>query len=231
MDSFTLLAAANTAISMAKKGIEFYKEVRATAGDAKAVLDDLKAQFAKKPNPTNEEKRQYNEEVQRVQQVAKANPHDALGEIGENLGKFMDAYDAIIKLFIQEETDAKKVYKGEESIGRRALRRVLIRSRLDSMLAEIREQMVYNNLPELSGLWSKFEAMWQQIVEEQKQALAEEMMKAQIAEWQRRRIIRRMQDLAAWAGAILFILAWMWGVLLMIRMSQTYRGLSSYVWQ
>lgn len=231
MDPITLLAAANSAIVMAKKGIEFYKEVRATAGDAKAVLDDLKAQFAKKPNPTNEEKRQYNEEVQRVQKVAKADPHDALGEIGENLGKFMDAYDSIIKLFIQEETDAKKVYKGEESIGRRALRRVLIRSRLDSMLAEIREQMVYNAPPELGNLWGKFEAMWQQIVQEQKQALAEEMMKAQIAEWQRRKIIRRMQDLAAWAGAILFVLLWMWGVLLLIRMSQTYRGLSSYVWQ
>ncbi len=231
MDPLTLLAAANTAIAMAKKGIEFYKEVRATAGDAKAVLDDLKAQFAKKPNPTNEEKRQYNEEVQRVQRIEKADPNEALGEIGENLGKFMDAYDAIIKLFIQEETDAKKVYKGEESIGRRALRRVLIRSRLDSMLAEIREQMVYNAPQELGSLWSKFEAMWQQIVEEQKLAIQEEMKKAQIAAWQRRRIMRRMQDLAAWAGAILFVLLWMWAVLLMIRTSQTYRGLSYYVWQ
>ena len=66
MDPFTLLAAANTAVAMAKKRIEFYKEVKATAGDVKDVLEDLKAQFAKKPNPSNEEKRQFNEEVQRL---------------------------------------------------------------------------------------------------------------------------------------------------------------------
>ncbi len=62
--------------------------------------------------------------------------------------------------------ESKKVYKGDESIGRRALRRVLIRSRLDSMLASIREEMVYNAPPELGSLWSKFEAMWKQINEE-----------------------------------------------------------------
>lgn len=231
MDPFTLLAAANTAVAMAKKGIEFYKEVKATAGDVKDVLEDLKSQFAKKPNPTIEEKRQYNEEVQRVQRIAKADPHEALGEIGENLGKFMDAYDAIIKLHMQEEMDAKKVYKGDESIGRRALRRVLIRNRLDSMLAELREQMIYGAPPELGSLWSKFEAMWETIVEEQRQAHAVELQKAQIAAWRRARTINRLKALATWAGAILFVLLWMWAVLIQIRMSQTYRGLSSYVWQ
>lgn len=231
MDPFTLLAAANTAVSLAKKGIEFYKEVRATAGDVKDVIEDLKAQFAKKPTPTVEEKRQFNEEIQRVQAVAKADPHEALGEIGENLGKFMDAYDAIIKLHMQEEVDAKKVYKGEESIGRRALRRVLIRNRLDSMLAELREQMIYNAPQELSGLWSKFEAMWERIVEEQKQAHAIELQKAQIQAWRRARTRNQIRALATWAGAILFVLLWMWAVLIQIRMSHTYRGLSSYVWQ
>lgn len=231
MDPFTLLAAANTAVAMAKKGIEFYKEVKNTAGDVKDVLEDLRAQFSKKPNPTTEEKRQYNEEVQRIQRIAKADPHEALGEIGENLGKFMDAYDAIIKLHMQEEVDAKKVYKGDESIGRRALRRVLIRNRLDSMLAELREQMIYGAPPELGSLWSKFEAMWETIVEEQRQAHVLELHKAQIQAWRRARTISRVKALATWAGAILFVLVWTWAVLLQIRMSQTYRGLSSYVWQ
>ncbi len=109
--------------------LELYKDIKNAAGDVKDVLDDLKKQFAAKPNPSNEEKRQYNEEVQRVQTIAKTDPGDAFTDIGEQLGKFMDAYDAIIKLFLKEEMESKKVYKGDESIGRRALRRVLIRSK------------------------------------------------------------------------------------------------------
>jgi ferric-dicitrate binding protein FerR (iron transport regulator) len=143
----------------------------------------------------------------------------------------MDAYDAIIKLFLKEEMEAKKVYKGDESIGRRALRRVLIRSRLDSMLASIREEMVYNAPPELGSLWSKFEAMWKQINEEQEIARAEELRKAQIAAWQRARTINKAKALATWIGAILFVQVWMWALMVMIRKSQTYQSLSSYVWQ
>ncbi len=73
----------------------------------------------------------------------------------------MDSYDAISKLFLKEQLDAKQVYKGEESIGRRALKRILITSRLDAMLVEIRETMTYRAPPELGALWSKFEEMWQ----------------------------------------------------------------------
>lgn len=228
---FALIAAANTAIAAAKAGCKLYKDIKNAAGDVKEVLDDLKKQFASKPNPSNEEKRQYNEEVQRVQTIAKTDPNEALGDIGEHLGKFMDAYDAIIKLFLKEEMEAKKVYKGEESVGRRALRRVLIRSRLDSMLEEIRTEMTWNAPPELGDLWTRFEKMWEQINHEQSIARAEEMRKAQIAAWQRAKTINKAKALATWIGAILFVQVWMWVLMVMIRKSQTYQSLSSYVWQ
>jgi hypothetical protein len=228
---FALIAAANTAIAAAKAGCKLYKDIKNAAGDVKEVLDDLKKQFAAKPNPSVEEKRQYNEEVQRVQAIAKTDPNEALGDIGEHLGKFMDAYDSIIKLFLKEEMEAKKVYKGEESVGRRALRRVLIRSRLDSMLSEIRTEMTWNAPPELGDLWTRFEKMWEQINHEQSIARAEELRKAQIAAWQRARTISKAKALATWIGAILFVQVWLWAVLIMIRKSQTYQSLSSYVWQ
>lgn len=228
---FALIAAANTAIAAAKAGCKLYKDIKNAAGDVKEVLDDLKKQFSTKPSPSVEEKRQYNEEVQRVQAIAKTDPNEALGDIGEHLGKFMDAYDAIIKLFLKEEMEAKKVYKGEESVGRRALRRVLIRSRLDSMLAEIRTEMTWNAPPELGDLWTRFEKMWEQINYEQSIARAEELRKAQIAQWQRARTISKAKALATWIGAILFVQVWMWVVLVIIRKSQTYQSLSSYVWQ
>ncbi len=51
---FALIAAANTAIAAAKAGCKLYKDIKNAAGDVKDVLDDLKKQFAAKPNPSND---------------------------------------------------------------------------------------------------------------------------------------------------------------------------------
>lgn len=190
------------------------------------MLKDLKDQFQKIPFPSNEQKIKYNAEVQRVQEIAKADPNDVFTEIGNQLGALMDAYDAIGKLFIKEEAEAKLVYKGEESIGRRALKRVIIRARLDSMLAELRETMVYQAPPELGALWGKFEAMWQQIVAEQEVAQAEEHRRVQAEQWRLRRTKETRKAQAMWVGAVAFILLWAVWVLILARTSTiTYRGL------
>ncbi len=176
----------------------------------KDVLDDLKVQYDKVTggNPTPAQKAQYVAEVQRVQEIAKADPNDVFTDIGNQLGALMDAYDSISKLFLKEQLEAKQVYKGEESIGRRALKRILITSRLDAMLAEIRETMVYRSPPELSGLWGKFEEMWQRIVKEQEEAHAEELRLAQIASWRRRKRIAEIRAKAAWVSATVFVITW-----------------------
>lgn len=218
---FALIAAANTAIAAAKAGCKLYKDIKNAAGDVKEVLDDLKSQFSKIQNPTNEQKQQFNEEVQKVQRIAKADPNDALGEVGEHLGKFLDAYDAIEKLFLQEERESKKVYKGEESVGRRALRRVLIRSRLSALYADIRTEMTFNAPAELGDLFTRFESMWEQIQEEQRIANMEEMRVLQAAKAKRRRMIRRFKENATWFGAVLFVTLWLISLLIMIKMSKT----------
>jgi hypothetical protein len=218
---FALIAAANTAIAAAKAGCKLYKDIKNASGDVKEVLDDLKSQFSKIQHPTNEQKQQFNEEVKKVQHVAKADPNDALGEVGEHLGKFLDAFDTIEKLFLQEERDSKKVYKGEESIGRRALRRVLIRSRLNSMYADIRTEMTFNAPAELGDLWTRFEKMWGQIQEEQRTANAEELRGIQMAAAKRRRVIRKLKENATWFGAVLFVTLWLISLLLLIRTSKT----------
>ena len=163
--------------------------------------------------------------------MSKTHPQDALNNIWGHLGTFIDEYDRLSKAFIEEEANAKKVYRGDESLARRALRRIQIRTQLDASLKEVRELMVYHTPPELKDVWTRFEAMWQQIVEEQNIALAEELRKNQIIAWQRRKTINRLKALGAWIGAIVFVLAWMWGVMILIRMSQTYQSLLYYVWQ
>ena len=172
------------------------------------MLDDLKAQYQKIVDPTPVQKQQYHAEVQRVQEIATADPNDVFTDIGNQLGALMDAYDAISKLFLKEQLEAKQVYRGEESIGRRALKRILITSRLDAMLTEIRETMVYRSPPELSGLWGKFEEMWQRIVKEQEEAHAEELRLAQIASWRRRRRIAEIKSKVAWVSAVVFVVIW-----------------------
>jgi hypothetical protein len=125
----------------------------------------------------------------------------------------MDSYDALSKALLAEQVAGSKVYKGDESIGRRALRRIIITTRLDAMLAEIRETMVYRAPPELGSLWSKFEEMWQTIVAEQDQAHAEELKLIQMARWRRKRKIAELRAKITWISAVVFVV--LWGVGLM----------------
>ena len=150
--------------------------------------------------------------------------------IGNDLGALMDAYDAIGKAFIQQEAEAKTVYTGDQSIGKRALNRVIIRSRLDAMIVELRETMVYKAPPELGDLWTKYEKMWKQIVIEQDEAHKRETARIQIEAAQRRRTARIRREYVTWLGAILFVVMWLLGVLHLLRESLTYRLLLSYVY-
>ena len=208
MDPLTLLAAANAAVAAVRKGCELYKEIKSVAGEAKDVIDDLKQQYERIVDPTPAQKQQLHTEIQRVQEVAKSDPNDVFTEIGNQLGALMDAHDAIHKALQKEELESKQVYRGNESVGRRALKRILITTRLDAMLAEIRETMVYRSPPELAGLWGKYEEMWQRIVAEQEVAHAEELRLAQIARWRRRKRIAEVRAKSVWALAVIFVIAW-----------------------
>lgn len=233
IDPLTIVAAykaATTAIDMAKKGVALYKEIKSTAGDVSDVLKDLKEQFHKVTDPTPEQKKQYNEEVRRVQEVARTSPHEALSSIWDNLGTFVDQYDVMIKAYIASEVSAKQVYKGDMSLARRALERLRLKHQLDSMLAEVREEMVYNTPSELGDLWTRFENMWTQIVQEQNEAIAEEIRKAQVARWQRERAWEDLKAKAVWIGAIVFVLSWFSGLLILIRLTQAYKSIYPQPW-
>jgi len=230
VDPLTLLAAANAAVAAVKKGCQLYKDIKGAAGEVKDVLEDLKTQFGKIPNPTNAQKIQYNEEVARVQEIGKADPNDVFIKIGNDLGVLMDEYDKIGKVFIQQEAEATQVYTGTDSVGKRALIRVIIRSRLDAMFAELRETMVYKAPAELGDLWSRYEKMWKQIVIEQDEAHKRETAKLQIEAARQRRLRRKRKEEAVWVGAILFVVVWFASLLVLLRTSQTYRGLYSSPW-
>jgi hypothetical protein len=230
VDPLTLLALANAAVAAVKKGCQLYKDIKNAAGDVKEVLDDLKTQFHKIPNPTPAQKIQYNEEVARVQEIAKADPNDVFTDIGNQLGALLDAQDQLGKALLAEEIQIKTAYKGEESVGRRALRKIIIEARVDSMMAELREMMVYSAPPELGSLWHKYEKTVEKIVAEQEIAHAEELRLANIAKCQRENIRRRIKKQMTSVLAVLFITLWFLWLMIMIRMSATYRGAYSSPW-
>lgn len=213
--------ACTTAIDLAKKGVELYKQIKNTSGDVSDVLKDLKEQYHKIVDPSPEQKKQFNEQVKKVQEIAKSSPDDVLNDIWSNLGNFIDQYEALVKIYVQSEAESKEVYRGELSLGRRALERIRLESKLNEMLAQVREQMVYNTPPELGSVWARFEKAWTDIQNEQAEALAVEARKLQAARWQRRRAINRLKSRLVWIGAVVFVVLWGMGLMWLAMKSAT----------
>ena len=162
MDPLTLFALANGAVAAVKKGCDLYKEIQSAAGDVKGILGDLEQQFTDKfkdKSPTIAEKNQYIEEKNRIIELSKKQPDDVFTQIGEELGTYFENYATCMAIFDEEEKHALDVYTGSVSLGKRALQRVLMISRLQAMKAELREIMVYQCPAELGDLYTRTEIM------------------------------------------------------------------------
>jgi hypothetical protein len=216
MDPLTILAMANAAVAAVKKGCQLYKDVRGAVGNVKEVLDDLektfKTQHKGKP-PSQEAIKQYNAERERVKVAGGRDPNDIISEVGAKLGDFFDAFDKIEQLFYEEERKAKQVYTGDDSLSKRALQRVLIRSRLEMMYKEIREEMIYNTPGELKDLWTRFEKMRVQVQQEQEEARAEQTRRDAEKAWQRQQTINRWRDRAGAISLTVLAALYTWGLL------------------
>ena len=175
------MALANGAVVAVKRGCQLYKDIKSAAGDVSDVLKDIDKQFAGR-KVSKEQAKKIEEKREEVKAVANTDPNDVISNIGNQLGDFFDAFDKIEQLFYEEERHATEVYEGEDSVSKRALQRVLIRSRLQLMEQEIRELMIYHSPPELKDLWSRFEVMRAQIGQEQKRA------------WEKLRIQRQQEN-------------------------------------
>jgi len=184
MDPLTLFALANGAVSAVKAGCKLYKDVKGAAGEVKDVLKDMDEQFKKLHPPdkpaSNEAKKQFIEEKERVKELnRKANADEHTGiyqEIGEHLGTYYDNYYKCIAVFEEEERRAKtQVYTGDDSLGKRALNRVLMRKQLEQMGVELRELMVYQSPKELGALYTEVESMMKEMGAEQQILIAKQM--------------------------------------------------------
>ena len=216
MDPLTILAMANAAVAAVKKGCQLYKDVKGAAGDVKEVLADLQSQFAGK-KVSKEQKAQYEAEKERVKSIGASNPDQVITQIGEQLGVFFDAFDQIEHLFWEEERNAKKVYTGDVSLSRRALQRVLIRSRLAQMHADIRQEMCWNTPAELGDLWTRFEQMRAQVEQEQAEAREEQRIEDVKIAWQRQQNLNLWRSRAGDLLLVALLVIYVWGLMWSIK--------------
>ena len=201
MDPITLFALANGAVSAVKAGCKLYKDIKGAAGEVKEVLKDLDDQFAKlhppeKP-PTVAQKNAYIEEKNRVIELNKKGGETTgiYTEIGEHLGKYYDNYYKCIAIFDEEEKRSKtEIYQGDDSLGKRALQRVLMRKQLEQMGSELREIMVYQSPPELGALHTDVEEMMKVMGKEQKVLIAQQMQKEAVQARRRAARMKRLRD-------------------------------------
>lgn len=212
MDPVTLFALANGAVKLVKEGCKLYKDIKGAAGDVKDVLKDLDDQFHNRFRdraPSVAEKNQYVTERNRVVELNKRNGEttNIYTEIGNHLGVYFDNYHKCFAIFEEEERRGKnEVYTGEDSLGKRALQRVLMKKQLEAMGAELREIMVYQSPPELGALWTEVNDMMQVMGKEQKLAIARQMRRnAEQAKIDRRRRKKLLYKATCWSLVTIFI--------------------------
>ena len=220
MDPLTLFALANGAVSAVKAGCKLYKDIKGAAGDIKDVLKDLDNQFHKlyPSGATTAQRNAYITEKNRVIELNKKDGETAniYTEIGEHLGTYYDNLYKCIAIFEDEERRAKtEIYKGDDSIGKRALKRVLMKKQLEQMGIELREIMVYQSPPELGALWTEVEQMMQVVGKEQKVLIIKQMQYQAIQD--RRREVKRKEAVKqAFIGIGIFIIIVFYGFMMML---------------
>ena len=220
MDPISLFAMANAAVAAVKKGCQLYKDIKSAAGDVSAVLKDIDEQFAGK-KVSKEQAKKIAEKKAEVKAAGNTDPGDALTQIGQRLGDFFDTMDKIEQAFHEQERKAREIHDDKDgSLKRMALNRVMIRTRLEHMEAEIRQEMTWNTPAELGDLWTRFSKMWEKTLEEQTEARRIQLVKDQDERWRKTRIKNAIKDNLLWLLVMLVIALEGFGLLWTIRLHQ-----------
>jgi hypothetical protein len=224
MDPLTLFALANGAVSAVKAGCKLYKDIKGAAGEVRDVLKDLDSQFNKlydgRPVPP-EAKKQLQEEKARVVELnkkAEASEHTGIyQEIGNHLGTYYDNFYKCMAIFDEQERRARReIYTGDDSLGKRALQRVLMRKQLQQMEVELRELMIYQSPPVLGALYTEVEEMMKQMSAEQQVLVVQQMKVQEVQQKRRQARLKQLREEFTTGVAIMIIIFVMGGVFMWV---------------
>ena len=229
MDPITLFALANGAVSAVKAGCKLYKDIKGAAGDVKDVLKDLDSQFAKLHPPdkpaTVEQRNNFiktKNEVITNNKKANAGEHTSIyTEIGNHLGTYFDNYNKCKIIFEEEEKKSKtQVYTGDDSLGKRALQRVLMRKQLEQMGEELRRIMIYESPSELGALWTEVNEMMEVMGKQQKTLIIKQFERQALEDKRKARRKKEIQIQFFWGIAIMFIIFVFCFVMMLVAQSR-----------
>jgi hypothetical protein len=155
---------------------------------------------------------------------------DVVADLSSHLGNFFKSHQQLEKHVHEEELKAKKVRDPELSVNQEAFNRVLAQKEMNRLETELREMMVYQAPKELGAIWSEFEIMRDRVKAERAEVQRQETVKQQVAAWRRASIKRKIKEQLTSIVAVVFITLWFLWLMIMLRMSLTYRGLYSLPW-
>ena len=155
---------------------------------------------------------------------------DVVADLSGHLGNFFKAHEQLEKHVHEEELKAKKSRDPEVSVNQEAFNRIMAQKEMIRIETELRETLVYSAPRELGAIWTEFEAMRDRVKAERAEVQRQELIKQKAAQWRRANIKRKIAEQMTSVIAVLFITLWFLWLMIMIRMSNTYRGLYSSPW-
>jgi hypothetical protein len=152
---------------------------------------------------------------------------DVVADLSGHLGNFFKAHEQLEKHVHEEELKVKKSRDPELSVNQEAFNRVMAVKEMNRLETELRETLVYQAPKELGAIWSEFEAMRDKVKIERAEIQRQEVIKQQAAQWRRDYIKRKIAEQMTLVIAVVFITCWFLWLMILIRMSHTYRGVYS----
>jgi hypothetical protein len=152
---------------------------------------------------------------------------DVVADLSGHLGNFFKAHEQLEKHVHEEELKVKKSRDPELSVNQEAFNRVMAVKEMNRLETELRETLVYQAPKELGAIWSEFEAMRDKVKIERAEIQRQELIKQQAAQWRRDYIKRKIAEQMTLVIAVVFITCWFLWLMILIRMSHTYRGVYS----
>jgi hypothetical protein len=149
---------------------------------------------------------------------------DVVADISGHLGHFFKAHEQLEKHVHEEELKVKKSRDPELSVNQEAFNRVMAVKEMNRLETELRETLVYQAPKELGAIWSEFEAMRDRVKAERAEVQRQELQKQRVAQWRRANIKRKIAEQMTLILAVAFIIFWFLWVMILIRMSHTFRG-------
>jgi hypothetical protein len=128
-----------------------------------------------------------------------------INDVGIQLGNFFEIQAQLKNYYASLEAESKEHYDPTQNTSKKAIERSLIELQMESLDAQIREQMTIYAPAELKAIYTRFLKMYAKIQQEQEWARAEEVKKMRLLRWQKEQEEIRAIELTSGVIAVVFV--------------------------